>query len=175
MKKGPFIEEEAAKTYQLYDCFGPQWAKIAEFLPGRTGNMVKNFYHNNQRQNRRIITESSPSLSSKIIISNQHNHKYNHIVNKDYNNIDKMNGIQVENKKEDDNSDDDDNDENENRFNNNIEDFEEDGDDDHANNSNDMIESQENRMSITYLILNNVNEGGEALTATNNNKYESTL
>ncbi|CAJ0902859.1 13698_t:CDS:2, partial [Entrophospora sp. SA101] len=62
LKKGPFIEEEAAKTYQLYDCFGPQWAKIAEFLPGRTGNMVKNFYHNNQRQNRRIITESSSPL-----------------------------------------------------------------------------------------------------------------
>ncbi|CAJ0881663.1 11627_t:CDS:2, partial [Entrophospora sp. SA101] len=58
--------------------------------------------------------------------------------------------------------------------NNNLE--EEDGDYYQINNnsSNDMIESQENRMSITYLILNNVNEGGEILTATNNNKYEST-
>ena len=45
VKKGPWSPEEDATIIEQQKVFGNQWARIAEFLPGRTDMSVKNRWH----------------------------------------------------------------------------------------------------------------------------------
>ena len=45
IKRNPWTIEEDALLIQYHQLYGPDWAKIADFFPGRTNNDVKNRYN----------------------------------------------------------------------------------------------------------------------------------
>nr|QSD99697.1 MYB family transcription factor [Melilotus albus] len=45
LKKGSITEEEEQKIIELHARIGPRWAKIAQELPGRSDNEIKNFWN----------------------------------------------------------------------------------------------------------------------------------
>ena len=47
----PFTEQEIMSLFQLFDKFGPQWAKISQQIPTRTENQLKNFMNATVRRN----------------------------------------------------------------------------------------------------------------------------
>lgn len=50
VKKGGWSFDEDATIFNLFQTFGPKWAYIATFLPGRTENSIKNRFYSSLRR-----------------------------------------------------------------------------------------------------------------------------
>ena len=55
LQKKPISPEEEKLLFENYSRFPNQWAKIAQALPGRTDNNVKNYFHATLRRKVRKI------------------------------------------------------------------------------------------------------------------------
>lgn len=51
VKRGDWTAEEDATILRLYHQFGPKWTLIAQSLPGRTDNAIKNRFYASLRKN----------------------------------------------------------------------------------------------------------------------------
>ena len=58
--KKPWTQEEDDLIFQLYKDYGKSWSKIAENIPGRTDNSVKNRFYSTLRRNLRKYNKSRP-------------------------------------------------------------------------------------------------------------------
>ncbi len=61
VNKGPWTEAEMRTLHRVHATFGNQWSKIAESLPGRTQNHIKNRWNSIKRKMNRVT-------SGKIVI-----------------------------------------------------------------------------------------------------------
>jgi hypothetical protein len=51
--RGPFSQEEIEKIYDMQEKIGNKWSRIADKLPGRTPNQVKNYWHSKERMEKK--------------------------------------------------------------------------------------------------------------------------
>lgn len=58
--KKPWTQEEDDLIFELHKEFGKSWSKIAESIPGRTDNSVKNRFYSTLRRNLRKYNKSRP-------------------------------------------------------------------------------------------------------------------
>ena len=58
--KKPWTQEEDNLIFDLHKEFGKSWSKIAERIPGRTDNSVKNRFYSTLRRNLRKYNKSRP-------------------------------------------------------------------------------------------------------------------
>jgi myb proto-oncogene protein len=58
--KKPWTQEEDDLIFDLHKEFGKSWSKIAERIPGRTDNSVKNRFYSTLRRNLRKYNKSRP-------------------------------------------------------------------------------------------------------------------
>ena len=58
--KKPWTQEEDNLIFDLHKDFGKSWSKIAEHIPGRTDNSVKNRFYSTLRRNLRKYNKSRP-------------------------------------------------------------------------------------------------------------------
>jgi hypothetical protein len=65
IKKSEWSSEEKRKLIDLHETFGNHWSKIAENLPGRTDNSIKNCFYSLIRKNMRKYNRKRPE-SEKI-------------------------------------------------------------------------------------------------------------
>ena len=63
--KADWSAEEKKKLIELHEIFGNRWSKIAENLPGRTDNSIKNCFYSLIRKNLRKFNRKKPE-SEKI-------------------------------------------------------------------------------------------------------------
>ncbi|RDX73796.1 Transcription factor MYB101, partial [Mucuna pruriens] len=54
LKRGAFSDEEQRKVIELHASLGSKWAKMAQELPGRTDNEIKNFWNTRLKKRRRL-------------------------------------------------------------------------------------------------------------------------
>ncbi|TKY52983.1 Myb-related protein MYBAS1 [Spatholobus suberectus] len=86
LKHGPFSVEEEQLIVQLQQKLGNKWAKIAQKLPGRTDNEIKNYWRTHLRKRARVQQEVSGDFKDKLEIATQDfNQKSIDMVSKDYN------------------------------------------------------------------------------------------
>jgi hypothetical protein len=60
IKKGSWTAEEDKIIFSMYHEIGTQWTKIAEYLPGRTENSIKNRFYSNLRKYTKTEDASKP-------------------------------------------------------------------------------------------------------------------
>jgi hypothetical protein len=60
IKKSEWSSEEKKKLIDLHETFGNHWSKIAENLPGRTDNSIKNCFYSLIRKNMRKYNRKKP-------------------------------------------------------------------------------------------------------------------
>lgn len=58
--KKPWTQEEDDLIFELHKQYGKSWSKIAENIPGRTDNSVKNRFYSTLRRNLRKYNKSRP-------------------------------------------------------------------------------------------------------------------
>ena len=61
ISKGPWGVDEQAKLFTLHKRYGNSWAQIAENLPGRSDNSIKNQFYSLIRRQFRKLKETEPS------------------------------------------------------------------------------------------------------------------
>jgi hypothetical protein len=72
LKKGEWTHEEDALVLQLHEKWGNKWAKIAELIPGRTDNAIKNRWNATLRKGKTNITlpTSTTELPTSPVFKN---------------------------------------------------------------------------------------------------------
>ena len=60
---GPWTESEETQLWKLQIQFGNKWAKIAELMPGRSENDVKNRYNSKSRNQNNSNTASGSNAN----------------------------------------------------------------------------------------------------------------
>ncbi|KAL2508470.1 transcription factor MYB [Forsythia ovata] len=74
LKRGKMTPHEQRLVLQLHSKWGNRWSKIAQKLPGRTDNEIKNYWRTHMRKSaqerKKSVVSSSSSSSSKSSSSN---------------------------------------------------------------------------------------------------------
>ncbi|CAN4123463.1 unnamed protein product [Withania somnifera] len=65
VKRGPFTMEEREIVIKMHQEMGNRWSAIAERLPGRTDNEVKNFFHTHLKKYLGLRNHDAPVKLSK--------------------------------------------------------------------------------------------------------------
>ncbi|XP_020102070.1 transcription factor GAMYB-like [Ananas comosus] len=60
LRKDPMSPEEAEIIVELHSILGNKWAKMVQFLPGRTDNEIKNFWNTRRKRLKRAKLASYP-------------------------------------------------------------------------------------------------------------------
>ncbi|XP_022637422.1 transcription factor MYB101-like [Vigna radiata var. radiata] len=60
LRRGAFTKEEQRKVIELHAEMGNKWAKMAQKLPGRTDNEIKNFWNTRLKKRKRIGLDLYP-------------------------------------------------------------------------------------------------------------------
>merc|ERR1711865_511996 len=69
VNKGPWTAAEMLTLHEVHSRLGNQWSKIAEHLPGRTQNHIKNRWNSIKRKNSSSSSSSSSSTSTSSSFS----------------------------------------------------------------------------------------------------------
>lgn len=56
VRSGPLTEEEQRKVIELQKVHGNKWSHIAQFLPGRSDNTIKNFWNSHRKRLARRVS-----------------------------------------------------------------------------------------------------------------------
>ncbi|KAG8374206.1 hypothetical protein BUALT_Bualt11G0106900 [Buddleja alternifolia] len=65
LKHGNITAEEEHLILELHEKWGNKWSKIAQRLPGRTDNEIKNYWRSNLKKKVLVLEKSNNSLSSE--------------------------------------------------------------------------------------------------------------